>query len=150
MAYQSASSREEREEIIKVYSIHFSSSSFYSMSFINNAGDEDDESRDHFTPRNYTDPRWSSMLSVDNFNTISPYNVRPFHFNSPILHLTSSSISQVFIPSPTEDHVYNRMWSWRGELFTKGVLFQKCILVGLWRNLEVQYISILSSMYYTI
>ena len=77
---------------------------------------------DIFRPRNYTNDMWGTLLSIDGFSNLPVHDVRPLFFSSPI----SGS-----------DADENRSFEWNVDLFPKGVHFQKCIMIGLWRNLEV-------------
>ncbi len=74
------------------------------------------------TPRNYTNEMWGTVLSVDNFSTLPAHGAQQLFFSSPI---SGSEADE------------NRSLEWNMELFPKGVHFQKCIMIGLWRNLEV-------------
>ncbi len=75
-----------------------------------------------FQPRNYTNDTWGTVFSIDNFITVPQHEIHPLFFSSPV----SGSLADE-----------NRCWEWNVDLFPKGVLFQKCILIGLWRNLEI-------------
>ncbi len=77
---------------------------------------------DMYTPRNYTNDMWGTLFSIDNFSSLPTHDVRPLFFSSPI---SGSEADE------------NRSIEWNVDLFPKGVHFQKCILIGLWRNLEV-------------
>ena len=75
-----------------------------------------------FHPRNYTNDIWSTTLNIDNYAQLPLYEVRPLYFSSPVSGAT------------VDDH---RCLEWNVDLFPKGVQFQRCIMIGLWRNLEV-------------
>jgi hypothetical protein len=76
----------------------------------------------HWKPRNYTNDVWSTSLSIDNFLSVPQHEVHLMFFSSPV------SASQA-------DE--NRCWEWSLDLFPKGVSFERCIMIGLWRNLEL-------------
>ena len=77
---------------------------------------------DHVTPRNYTNDMWSSTLLIDNYSALPPHDVRPLIFSSPV---SGSEADE------------NKCWEWNIDFYPKGVQFQKCMMIGLWRNLEV-------------
>ncbi|KAI0222523.1 hypothetical protein LSAT2_026226 [Lamellibrachia satsuma] len=73
-------------------------------------------------PRNYTSEMWSTSLVVKDFPTMAQYDVRSLFLLSPI---SGSEADE------------NKSWEWNIDLFPKGVQFQRCLMIGLWRNLEV-------------
>lgn len=75
-----------------------------------------------YKPRNYTNDIWATALSIDNFSSLPEHEVQPLFFASPVSG------------SEADD---SRSWEWNADLFPKGIHFQKCIMIGLWRNLEV-------------
>ncbi|KAK2153064.1 hypothetical protein LSH36_309g02020 [Paralvinella palmiformis] len=76
----------------------------------------------HWQPRNYTNEIWSTSLSIDNFMALPLHDVHLMFFSSPV------SASQA-------DE--NRCWEWSLDLFPKGIHFERCVMIGLWRNLEI-------------
>ena len=81
---------------------------------------------DQVSPRNYTNDTWSTTLVIDNYSTLPAHDVRPLIFSSPV---SGSEADE------------NRCWEWNVDLYPKGVEFQKCMMIGLWRNLEVSGIT---------
>ena len=77
---------------------------------------------DQFTPRNYTSDTWGTLFAIENFCSLGQHEVRPLFFSSPI---SASEADE------------NKCWEWHVDVYPKGVLFQKCILIGFWRNLEI-------------
>ena len=77
---------------------------------------------DHFVPRNYTNEMWSTTLSIDHFSNLASHEVRPIFFSTPI------SAAQL------DESV---AWEWNVDLYPKGIHFQKCVMIGLWRNMEI-------------
>ena len=75
-----------------------------------------------YQPRNYTNDVWGATLSINNFSFLPQHEVQPLVFASPI---SGSEADE------------NKCWEWNADLFPKGVQFQRCIMIGLWRNLEV-------------
>jgi len=78
---------------------------------------------EHYTPRNYTSETWATRFAIDNFCSVSPHEVRPLFFSSPLS------------ASEADD---SRCWEWHVDVYPKGVHFQRCILIGFWRNLDIQ------------
>ena len=77
---------------------------------------------DQLRPRNYTSEMWSTSLVVKDFPTMAQYDVRSLFLLSPV---SGSEADE------------NRSWEWNIDLFPKGVQFQRCLMIGLWHNLEV-------------
>jgi hypothetical protein len=75
-----------------------------------------------FQPRNYTNDLWSTSLTIDNFTSLAVHDIRTLLFSTPI------SAAQA-----DEQHC----WEWNVDVYPKGIHFQKCIMIGLWRNLEI-------------
>ena len=88
--------------------------------------DKDDLDRNissvHFHPRNYTNDTWSTTLMIEDFPSLPAHDVRPLYFSSPV---SGSEADE------------NKTWEWNVDLFPKGVHYQKCIMIGLWRNVEI-------------
>lgn len=76
----------------------------------------------NFLPRNYTNEVWSTTLSIDHFSTLAQHEVRPLFFSTPVSAAQS-------------DESFS--WEWNVDLYPKGIHFQKCIMIGLWRNMEI-------------
>lgn len=75
-----------------------------------------------FVPRNYTNEVWSTTLSIDNFSALASHEVRPLFFSTPVSAAQSDE---------------SMSWEWNVDLYPKGIHFQKCIMIGLWRNMEI-------------
>ena len=75
-----------------------------------------------YQPRNYINDTWSTSLAIDNFPLLPEHDVRPLFFASPI----SGSVADE-----------NQSWDWSFDLFPKGIQFQKCIMIGFFRNMEL-------------
>lgn len=86
------------------------------------AADNSDTDNCQVKPRNYTNDTWGTQFIIENFSSLPKHEVRPLFFSSPV---SGSKADE------------QRCLEWNVDLFPKGVLFQKCILIGLWRNLEV-------------
>ena len=80
------------------------------------------ESVNYWEPRNYTNDMWSTSLSIENFLAVPEHDVHLMFFSSP---LSAAQADE------------NRSWEWSLDLFPKGVSFERCIMIGLWRNLEL-------------
>ena len=78
------------------------------------------------SPRNYTNETWSSSLVINNYSTLKEHDVSTLIFSSPI---SGSQADE------------NKSWEWNVDLYPKGVQFQKCIMIGLWRNLEISGVT---------
>lgn len=74
------------------------------------------------TPRYYMNEKWITSLTVDNFASMPSYTSKAMVFSTP---LSNSEADQT------------NMYEWVVELFPKGVQYKKCVLLGLWRNMEV-------------
>lgn len=77
---------------------------------------------DQYHPRNYSNEMWNTSLAIDNFPSLPEHDVRPLFFSTPI----SGSVADE-----------NHSWDWSLDLFPKGIHFQKCIMIGFFRNLEL-------------
>ncbi|ELT98242.1 hypothetical protein CAPTEDRAFT_109285, partial [Capitella teleta] len=75
-----------------------------------------------FQPRNYTNDQWSTSLTIDNFLSLPVHDVRPLLFSTPLSAAQADEQS---------------CWEWNVDVYPKGIHFQKCIMIGLWRNLEI-------------
>ena len=73
-------------------------------------------------PRNYTNEMWSTSLAIENFPSLPEHEVRPLFFATPI---SGSEADE------------NQSWDWSIDLFPKGIHFQKCIMIGFFRNMEL-------------
>lgn len=76
----------------------------------------------NLVPRNYTNEIWSTTLSIDHFSSLAPHEVRPLFFSTPVSAAQSDE---------------SLSWEWNVDLYPKGINFQKCIMIGLFRNLEL-------------
>ena len=87
---------------------------------------DDRQASDHFglvtEPRNFTNEMWRTSLCIDNFSCLAEHDVRPLVFSTP----KSGSEAEE-----------NHSWEWSMDVFPKGIQFQKCIMIGLFRNLEL-------------
>lgn len=73
-------------------------------------------------PRNYTSDTWSTALAIENFSKLQPFSVRPIIFSSPV---SGSAADE------------NALWEWSADLYPRGILFQRFIMIGLQRNLDI-------------
>ncbi|XP_077289032.1 BTB/POZ domain-containing protein 17-like [Arctopsyche grandis] len=67
-----------------------------------------------FTPRLYTEDKWSSVLTIEDFHSLPCYHTRTFVF--------SSHTSQA-------EHAGDRTCEWVVDLYPKGVWFHKAFLI---------------------
>jgi hypothetical protein len=80
-----------------------------------------------FEPRLYTNDFWSTGYEIDNYSGLPQNCVQPLVFRGPV---SGSQADE------------NKMWEWQIDLYPKGIYFQKCIMVNLWRKVEVSGVSL--------
>ena len=76
----------------------------------------------HFSPRNYASETWSTDLEVQNIQLMLPGDVQGAFFTTP------ESSSEV-------DH--NNFLDWHINIYPRGVVFKKCVMIGVPRNRTV-------------
>ena len=76
-----------------------------------------------YKARNYSNTTWSTDLEIDHFSSLPDYNMQPIVFSSPL----SGSEADV-----------NRTYEWFMGLYPKGIHYDKCIMINLWRKLEIE------------
>ena len=79
--------------------------------------------RNMYKARNYSDKRWSTDLEIAHFSSLPENILQPVVFSS----LLSGSEADS-----------NRTWEWIVDFYPKGIQFGKCVMINLWRNLEVE------------
>lgn len=91
---------------------------------IDSRNDSSEFSKDDylFYPRNYTNENWSTSLCIENYSSLSDYSLQPIVFSSPI---SGSEADE------------NNALEWNLDLYPKGIQFQKCVMINLWRKFEV-------------
>lgn len=90
---------------------------FFSISGHNNRVKEIfsmEEGKQLFTPRIYTEDKWSSALTIEDFHSLPCYHTRTFVFSS---HTTLA------------EHDGDKTCEWVVDLYPKGVWFQKAFLI---------------------
>ncbi|XP_064641660.1 BTB/POZ domain-containing protein 17-like [Lineus longissimus] len=78
---------------------------------------------DAFKPRNYTNDFWGTTFYVEHFHSLQNYSVQTLMFFTPVSG------------SETDEET---TWEWAVDVYPKGVLFPKCLMIGWTQNYEIE------------